>query len=177
MRHESFPFAAVEAEAAINAGGAALLEELALLAQMPQVRLTEKSVFDRAKTPGTVAQQRGVQFRLRCCTGPPLVKKCNDLSGEKACPTVLDAVTALRLKVQNEHGSEACRERATAAAAAEGSSSAAVEQPEDAFKVMLGARLAIQRAQSALTQAEQRAEQRRAQVADDDSTHMRKERR
>eukprot|EP00966_Prymnesium_polylepis_P220285 5095735-Prymnesium_polylepis.1 len=73
---------------------------------MPQVILSEKSVYDRAKPPGSVAQLRGVQFRLRCCAGSPLVRKCNDLSGDKACPTVLDAARQLRAKVEQEHGSE-----------------------------------------------------------------------
>ena len=89
-----------EAEAAFAAGGEALVEELTLLSEMPQVYLSAKSVFDRAKPPGSVAQQRGVQFKLRCCTGPPLVRKCNNLAGDKACPTVLDAVRQLRVKVQ-----------------------------------------------------------------------------
>ena len=81
-----------ELEALFQRHGEELVEELTQLAEMPQVRLTEKSVYDRASPPGSKAQLRGVQFKLRCCTGPPLVKKCNDLEGERACPTVLEAV-------------------------------------------------------------------------------------
>ena len=156
-----------EAEAALAAGGEALLEELTLLGEMPQIYMSAKSVYDRAKPPGSVAQLRGVQVKLRCCTGPPLVRKCNDLAGDKACPTVLEAARQLRAKVESEHGSEACLAKAREKLAAEGSSTAgSTEPPRDAFAAMLGARLAIQRARSALKQAEQGAEQCRAEALD-----------
>jgi hypothetical protein len=152
-----------ETEAALKAGGEALLSELSLLSEMPQVIPTDKSAYDRAKPPGSVAQLRGVQFRLRCCAGAPLVRKCNDIFGDKACPTVLEAARYLRAKVEKEHGSEACVAKAREKLTAEGSSGAAsTEQPRNAFAVMLGARLAIQRAQSAVKSAEQAADERRA---------------
>ena len=162
----------IETEAALRAGGAALLAELAMLCEMPQVFVTEKTVFDRAHPPGSKAQQRGAQFKLRCCTGPPLQKKCNDLAGEKACPTPLEALRHLREQVQREHGSETCLAKAREKLAAEGSSTAAPnEQPRDAFAEMLGRRLALQRAHSTLKQAEQSSEQCRARAADAQRQH------
>ena len=101
-----------ELEAIFVHHGEPLLNELAQLAAMPQVMLTAKSVYDRATPLGSKAQLRGVQFNLRCCTGPPLVRKCNDLAGEKACPTVVEAAQFLRAKVDKEHGSESCLARA-----------------------------------------------------------------
>jgi len=35
-------------------------------------------------------------------------EKCNDLSGERACPTVVDAVRLLRAKVEKSHGVGRC---------------------------------------------------------------------
>ena len=156
-----------ELEAIFLQLGEPLLEELEQLSAMPQVMLTAKSVFDRATPLGSRAQLRGVQFNLRCCPGQPLMRKCNDLTDERACPTVLEAAQFLRAKVTKEHGSEACLARASEKLEAAGSSIArSTEQPRDAFAVMIGARLAIQRARSALKQAEQSAEQRRAQARD-----------
>ena len=66
---------------ALAAGGEALLEELQLLGQMPQVRLARSSIFDRAQPPGSKAQLRGVQCKLRCCKQTINVK-CNELQGE-----------------------------------------------------------------------------------------------
>ena len=56
-----------ELEAALAAHGEALAAELWALDDMPQAKLTRASVFDRAKPPGSVAQQRGVICKLRCC--------------------------------------------------------------------------------------------------------------
>jgi hypothetical protein len=129
----SFP---PELEALFEARGLPLLEEMKLLADLPQVRLTEKSFYDRAKPPGSKPQLRGVQFNLRCCTGPPVVQKCNELSDDRACPTHLEAARLVRAKVERDHGGELCRSRALAALAAEGSSGAAAEaQPANAFVI------------------------------------------
>ena len=49
-----------ELVAALAAHGEALVAELQALDDMPQVKLTRGSIFDRAKPPGSVAQQRGV---------------------------------------------------------------------------------------------------------------------
>ena len=65
-----------ELVAALAAHGEALAAELRALADMPQVKLTPASVFDRAKLPGSIAQKRGVICKLRCC-GCQLDQKCN----------------------------------------------------------------------------------------------------
>jgi len=62
--------------------------------------LTEKCVFDRGY--GRIANKRGAICCLLCC-GEQLDQKCNDLSGEGACPTVVDAVRLLRAKVEKSH--------------------------------------------------------------------------
>ena len=105
--------------AALQAGGEQLVAELRLLDAMPQVKLTNSSVFDRAKPPGSNAQKRGVICALRCCGGQ-LDQKCNDKLGTDACPTHADAARLLRAKVTTRHGSVECVERAQQARAAEG---------------------------------------------------------
>jgi hypothetical protein len=55
-----------------------------------------------ARISGSVAQQRGVICRLRCC-GHPLDQKCNDLTGDAACPTHVEAARRLRAKVAKQH--------------------------------------------------------------------------
>ena len=91
-----------ELEAALAAHGEALAAELRALDDMPQVKLTPASVFDRAKPPGSIAQQRGVICKLRCC-GRQLDQKCNDLTGDAACPTHVEAARRLRAKVAKQH--------------------------------------------------------------------------
>ena len=63
--------------------------------ELPQVYLylTEKCVFDRGNR--RIANKRGAICCLLCC-GKQLDQKCNDLSGERACPTGVDAVRLLR---------------------------------------------------------------------------------
>ena len=91
------------------------------------------------------------------------MKKCNDLTGDKACTTVLDAARYLRAEVNKKHGSDTCVALALQKLAQEGCSAvSATERPRDAFAAMLGARLAIQLARSALKQADESAERRRA---------------
>ena len=89
---------------------------------MPQVKLTPASVFDRAKLPGSIAQKRGVICKLRCC-GCQLDQKCNELTGDAACPTHVEAARRLRAKVAEQHGSAACLEKAEQKLAEEGSGS------------------------------------------------------
>ena len=86
-----------ELAAALVAHGEALAAELQLLDDMPQVMLSKASVFDRADPPGSVAQKRGVICRLRCC-GKPIDQKCNDLMGDAACPTQVEAARLLRAR-------------------------------------------------------------------------------
>ena len=148
--------------AAMAADGEQLVKELQLLAQMPQVRIMPSGVFDRAKPPGSVPQLRGVIVRLRCCN-KPFDQKCNALEGEKACPSHVEAAQMLQAKILEKHGSEACLEAAQAALAKEtaerqsaGESSSGA-RAENAFAEMLGRQLAIQKAQRAVTLAQETA--------------------
>ncbi|KAL1500598.1 hypothetical protein AB1Y20_013250 [Prymnesium parvum] len=75
-----------------------LKEELLRLQSMPQVRLLGSSIFDRAMPPGSIAQQRGVAVKLRCCK-KTIDHKCNDLEGERACPTHVEAARRLQEKI------------------------------------------------------------------------------
>ena len=97
--------ASLELRSALQAHGDQLDTELRLLSELPQVYLTEKCVFDRGN--GRIANKRGAICCLLCC-GEQLDQKCNDFSGERACPTVVDAVRFLRAKVENCHGVGRC---------------------------------------------------------------------
>ena len=123
-----------ELVAALAAHGEALAAELRALDDMPQVKLTPASVFDRAKLPGSIAQKRGVICKLRCC-GCQLDQKCNELTGDAACPTHVEAARRLRAKVAEQHGSAACLEKAEQKLAEEGSGSRG--PVESAFSVMM----------------------------------------
>ena len=83
-----------------------LATELRLLNELPQVYLTEKCVFDRGN--GRIANKCWGAIRCLLCCGKQLDQKCNDLVGEKACPTVVDAVRLLRAKVEKSHGVGRC---------------------------------------------------------------------
>ena len=100
--------ASLELRSALQAHGDQLDTELRLLRELPQVYLTEKrvsTVFDRGNGRIANNNKRGAICSLRCC-GEQLDQKskCNDFSGERACPTVVDAVRFLRAKVENWHG-------------------------------------------------------------------------
>ena len=112
--------ASQELVAALTAHGETLAAELRALDDMPQVKLTPGSVFDCAKPLGSVAQLRGVICRLRCC-GVQLGQKCNDMTGDAACPTHVEAARMLRAKVIMQHGTESCVARAQQKLAEEGS--------------------------------------------------------
>jgi hypothetical protein len=142
--------------AAIEEDGERLVEALELLEQMPQVRLLPNSVFDRARPPGSVAQQRGVIVKLRCCK-KPFDQKCNekDANDPTSCPTHVEAALLLRAKVLKQHGSAQCLAKAneaTAAEAAAGSSSAA--PTERTVAALMAQQLAIQRAHRELKRAQ-----------------------
>ena len=95
----------MELESALQAHGDQLATELRLLNELPQVYLTEKCVFDRGN--GRIANKRGaISICCLLCCGKQLDQKCNDLLGERACPTVVDAVRLLRAKVEKSlsHG-------------------------------------------------------------------------
>ena len=97
--------ASLELRSALQAHGDQLATELRLLSELPEVYLTEKSVFDRGNGRIANKPKRGAICCLLCC-GEQLDQKCNDLSGEGACPTVVDAVRLLRAKVEKSlsHG-------------------------------------------------------------------------
>ena len=143
--------------AALEAHGEALAAEMQALEDMPQVKLTPASVFDRAKPAGTKAQQRGVICQLRCCGGQ-LDRRCNDLTGDKACPTHVEAARMLRAKVVEKHGSEECVAKARQNLAEEGGE-------QTAFSVMMSAQLGRQRADSELKQAEAELQSLQSKVA------------
>ena len=63
--------------AALEAHGERLTNELRQLSEMPQVRMLPSSLFDRAKPPGSKAQQRGIVVKLSCCK-EPIDQKCNN---------------------------------------------------------------------------------------------------
>ena len=143
--------------AALEAHGEALAAEMQALEDMPQVKLTPASVFDRAKPAGTKAQQRGVICQLRCCGGQ-LDRRCNDLTGDKACPTHVEAARKLRAKVVEKHGSEECVAKARQKLAEEGGE-------QTVFSVMMSAQLSRQRADSELKQAEDELRSLQSKVA------------
>ena len=136
--------------------GELLSAELQRLNELPQVRLTDGALFDRARPKGSDPHKRGVICRLLCCGGQ-LDVKCNGRSGPGACATHADAARLLREKVAAKHGSEACLAKARQAAEA--------APPENAFALMLGAQIARQRACSALKQAQEDAEQKSKRAA------------
>jgi len=142
--------------AALEAHGEALAAEMQALEDMPQVKLTPASVFDRAKPAGTKAQQRGVICQLRCCGGQ-LDRRCNDLTGDKACPTHVEAARMLRAKVVEKHGSEECAAKARQKLAEEGG--------QTAFSVMMRAQLIHQRADFEMKQAENELQSLQSKVA------------
>jgi len=148
--------------AALAAHGEKLAAELRALDDMPQAKLTPASVFDRAKPPGSVAQQRGVICRLRCC-GKPIDQKCNDRTGDAACPTHVMAARMLRSKIAEQHGSAACLAKAKQKLSEESSGSSG--PVESAFSVMMGAQLVRQRAGSELMQAEEDLQLLRSRLA------------
>ena len=98
--------ASLELESALQAhAGDQLATELRLLNELPQVCVTEKCVFDRGN--GRIANKSDAICCLLCC-GKQLDQKCNDLSGERACRTVVDAARLLRAKVEKSHGVARC---------------------------------------------------------------------
>ena len=99
--------ASLELRSALQAHGDQLDTKLRLLSELPQVYLTEKCVFDRGNGRIANKPKRGAICCLLCC-GKQLDQKCNDLSGERAYPTVVDAVRLLRAKVEKSHGVGRC---------------------------------------------------------------------
>ena len=92
--------------AAIEADEERLVEAMAALEQLPQVRIVPSSLFDRAKPPGSVPQLRGVGCKLWCCK-KYIDQKCIELDATNPnhCPSYVEAAQLLRVKVQQKHGS------------------------------------------------------------------------
>ena len=59
---------------------------------------------------------RGVRITLWCCGQK--VKRCNQLTDARACPSWADAARCLRCEVEKDHSSSECLEQASAACAA-----------------------------------------------------------
>lgn len=137
-----------------------LAEEIRKLEELPQVALSSQPWFDRARPPGSVAQKRGAICRVRCC-GVQVDQKCNNLAGDGACPTILDAVKLLRVKVLSKHGSPACYEKLLAITPIASSSPS---RKADALATLMAGQLRLQRARLALRDAEQLAARRRAEA-------------
>lgn len=162
MEADGLPEAAREAVGSND--GELLMAAIRELEELPQVRVVPSSIFDRAKPPGSVAQQRGVVVKLRCCK-KSIDQKCNDLEGDAACPTAIEAARFLRLKVLKKHGSIECFEKAKEALAEEESSNKPLA-PKNALSLMMEKELAVQRAQKALKLAEKRSAEASQQLAE-----------
>ncbi|KAL1530034.1 hypothetical protein AB1Y20_000959 [Prymnesium parvum] len=167
---------------ALHSHGDALAVELDRLSHMVQVKLTEGSVFDRAKPRGSVARKRGVICKLLCC-GRQLDQKCNELIGDSACPTHVEAARMLVAKVEKYHSSAECLEKARLRSVAEDSSRATTREPPlNALAAMMQRPLAKQRAVAALKASEKRMREAEAEhvearqaverLADDKSKHQ-----
>ncbi|KAL1529633.1 hypothetical protein AB1Y20_000575 [Prymnesium parvum] len=121
--------------AAAMSGKEELKREILLLKAMPQDRLLDGSVFDRAMPPGTTAQLRGVVVKLRCCK-KPFDQKCNELDGPRACITHADAARLLRQKIVKLHGSEECMKKVEAGLALESAEGSSAGPSRSAFHAM-----------------------------------------
>lgn len=146
----------------VDEHGRALQEELDRLAALPQVQLTARPVFDRAQPVGSVAQKRGAICKLVCCGGQ-MDQKCNDLFGENACATVVDAVRLLRLKVEKKHGSESCLAKAAEWQAARNAASPQPAPANNALQALMAGSLELQQANRNLHAAEKSASRARAE--------------
>ena len=89
------------------------------------------------------AQQRGVRFSTWCCG--QLNRKCNNVSGEGACPSWIEAVRYVRGQVEEKHNGMECLEAAATRRAAAGADDTG---DKCAFAKMMGAQVARQRALS-----------------------------
>ena len=88
------------------------------------------------------AQQRGVRFSTWCCG--QLNRKCNNLSGEGACPSWIEAVRYVRGQVEEKHNGMECSRLLPLAE----QQLALMTGDKCAFAKMMGAQVARQRAVS-----------------------------
>ena len=140
-------------------GEAPLCAELDRLFACPQVRppAPDAKIFFNFDSKRPLGQQRGQQRGLRvtlwCCG--QRVTRCNDKRGELACPSFLDAVQLFRGRVQAEHSSVDCLERAAAKRSqAEALQPAMPRAPRNAFEAMAAGAIAGQRLSSTVTRVQ-----------------------
>ena len=127
-----------------------LLAELGRLFACPQVRQPAPGakIFFNKDSKRSLAQQRGNQRGLRvtlwCCG--QRVTRCTDKPGEQGCPTFLEAVKQFRGRVQAEHCSADCLERAAAnRSQVEALQPAPAPAPRNFFEAMAAGSIAGQR--------------------------------
>ena len=106
---------------------------------------------------------RGVRITLWCCGQK--VKRCNQLTDARACPSWADAARCLRCEVEKDHSSSQCLERAGAACAAAPVPESAPTAPRDFFAAMRAGSaelVAAQRASVAVQQLREKIRQEEA---------------
>ena len=136
-----------------------LLAELGRLFACPQVRQPAPGakIFFNKDSKRPLAQQRGNQRGLRvtlgCCG--QRVTRCNDKPGEQGCPTFLEAVKQFRGRVQAEHCSADCLERAAAnRSQVEALQPAPAPAPRNFFEAMAAGSIAGQRLSSTVARVQ-----------------------
>ena len=136
-----------------------LLAELGRLFACPQVRQPAPGakIFFNKDSKRPLAQQRGNQRGLRvtlwCCG--QRVTRCNDKPGEQGCPTFLEAVQLFRGRVQAEHCSADCLERAAAnRSQVEALQPAPAPAPRNFFEAMAAGSIAGQRLSSTVARVQ-----------------------
>ena len=164
-----------QAEADLRAVGGdpaladALSRELATLFQSAQVKQPAAGVqvlFNKDKALPPHKQRpnnRGIRVSLWCCGQK--VKRCNQMTDARACPSWADAARCLRCEVEKDHSSAVCLERARAARAAAPVPECAPTAPRDFFAAMRAGSAEIVAEQRAGVAVQQLREQMRQQEA------------
>ena len=136
-----------------------LCAELDRLFACPQVRrpAPDAKIFFNHDSKRQLQQQRGNQRGLRvtlwCCG--QRVTRCNDKPGEQGCPTFLEAVQLFRGRVQAEHCSADCLERAAAnRSQVEAMQPAPAPAPRNLFEAMAAGSVAGQRLSSTVARVQ-----------------------
>ena len=136
-----------------------LCAELDRLFACPQVRrpAPDAKIFFNLDSKRQLQQQRGNQRGLRvtlwCCG--QRVTRCNDKPGEQGCPTFLEAVKQFRGRVQAEHCSADCLERAAAnRSQVEALQPAPAPAPRNFFEAMAAGSIAGQRLSSTVARVQ-----------------------
>ena len=95
--------ASLELESALQAHGDQLATELRLLQRAAAGLPVPHGEVCLRPGERSHCKQAGCAICCLLCCGKQLDQKCNDLSGERAYPTVVDAVRLLRAKVEKSH--------------------------------------------------------------------------